>query len=407
MREEERRYYGFDALRGAMMMLGIVLHASEFYLAAPPPTMPLLQDRNTSYLFDVLFHFIHSFRMPLFFVLAGFFASLLVARRGLWGTYRNRAARVFAPLLAGLLTVVPVAIFFFADFMIDARFGTHAIVPDMAKLRLLAQELQAAGHPVGEPSPLHLWFLYYLLYFYLLIPLCRMLAARIGSAGPALDRALASPLTLVALGLYAAATLWPFRAAQVLEGFLYFKPHLPSLLYYGSFFVFGYLMHARLAMLQAFVRHLRLAVLLAAVSFPASLALSALEHAGTQPAFAVHLAACIAHGLCTWALIYAFAGSALRFFDYEAPWILYVSQSSYWIFLLHLPVVIFASWWLLPFDLPAFVKFLAATAFTTLVCFLSYHYWVQRSWMSAFLNGRRFDLDWPWRAARRTMTAAE
>jgi hypothetical protein len=38
---DERRYFGLDALRGGMMMLGIVLHAAWLYLAAPPPTMPI------------------------------------------------------------------------------------------------------------------------------------------------------------------------------------------------------------------------------------------------------------------------------------------------------------------------------------------------------------------------------
>ena len=70
---DERRYYGLDALRGGMMMLGIILHASMFYLAAPPATMPLPLDRNNAYAFDLQFHFINSFRMPTFFVLTGFF----------------------------------------------------------------------------------------------------------------------------------------------------------------------------------------------------------------------------------------------------------------------------------------------------------------------------------------------
>ena len=31
---DERRFYGLDALRGGMMMLGIVLHGAGFYLAS-------------------------------------------------------------------------------------------------------------------------------------------------------------------------------------------------------------------------------------------------------------------------------------------------------------------------------------------------------------------------------------
>lgn len=55
---------------------------------------------------------------------------------------------------------------------------------------------------------------------------------------------------------------------------------------------------------------------------------------------------------------------------------------------------------LVPYDLPAVFKFLCVAAFTTIVCFLTYHYWVQRTWVSDFLNGRRFDLNWPWRGRK-------
>ena len=37
---KEQRYVGLDALRGFMMMLGIVLHASLLYLQAPPLSQP-------------------------------------------------------------------------------------------------------------------------------------------------------------------------------------------------------------------------------------------------------------------------------------------------------------------------------------------------------------------------------
>ena len=379
------------------MMLGIVLHGLAFYLVSPPATMPIPTDRNHAYVFDVLFHFIHSFRMPTFFVLAGFFASLLIEKRGLWGTYKNRGARVLAPLLAGAVTVLPLAGLFMLDFMLSVRFGTHDLLPDLVQLRQLGKELQAAGFPVDQPSLGHLWFLYYLCLFYLLIPACRFVVKRSLPIEQGLKRLLASPAALVLLGLYTAATLWPFRGGQVHEGFLFLKPHLPSLIYYGSFFVFGYVFHYYRDFLQSFVRYVPWCAALALILFPLSLYVTQLEHAAVAPAIGNHFAAVIVHGLCTWTLIYLFIGSALRFFDHESPWILYTSQSSYWVFLVHLPVVCFAGWWLVQFDLPAVVKFLGVTGFTTAVCFITYHYWVQKTWISDFLNGRRFDLDWPWR----------
>ena len=139
------------------------------------------------------------------------------------------------------------------------------------------------------------------------------------------------------------------------EGFVYFEPHLPSLVYYGSFFVFGCLFHRQRGFLQALTRKVGLWAVLAALMFPLSLWASRLDHAAQGASVALHLGAVLANGLCTWALIYLMLGCALRYFDRESPWIQYLSQSSYWVYL------------------------------------------VQKTWISGFLHGRRFDLKWPWR----------
>jgi len=386
-----------------MMMLGIVLHAAWLYLAAPPPTMPIVTDRNNSVVFDVVFAFIHSFRMPTFFVLAGFFTALLVAKRGVAGAYKDRARRVLAPLAAGIVTILPVTGLLLIDFWLSARFGTHDLIPKLRDLDALGREMAAkappGGTPVTEPMLGHLWFLYYLCYFYLLIPACRFLARQSLRFEVRLKRWLASPLLLPAFGLYTSATLWPYHGGQVHEGFVFLRPHLPSLVYYGSFFVLGYLFHTHREILQALARRVFTWAVLAAILFPAAMYASQLDNDARWASAALHLGAVIANGLCTWTLIYFFLGLAQRCFDRESPWIQYVSQSSYWVYLVHMPLVCLAGWWLVQFDLPAMLKYLLVCAFTALLAFLSFHYWVQKTWLGAFLHGRRLDLDWPWRRA--------
>ena len=107
---DDRRYYGLDALRGGMMLLGVVLHAATLYLAAPPPHVPIVTDPNKSLVMDGIFELIHAFRMPCFFVLAGFFTALLVEKRGVAGAFRNRLARIGGPLVAGIFTLLPVTL---------------------------------------------------------------------------------------------------------------------------------------------------------------------------------------------------------------------------------------------------------------------------------------------------------
>jgi peptidoglycan/LPS O-acetylase OafA/YrhL len=391
---DNRRYFGLDALRGGMMLLGIVLHAAEFYVSRPPPQfvgMPI--DPSTSYLFDLTFHFIHSFRMPLFFVLAGFFAALLVEKRGMWGTYKDRAARIAAPMAAAVFTILPLTVLVFLGLAVEAFFGIRELLPSRASLEALRERQVAVGAPVDQPTILHLWFLLYLCYFYLLLPVCRVLARASARFEMPIAPFLRSPAALVILGLYTAATLWPFRGGQVIEGFLFLKPHPPSMLYYGSFFVLGYLFQQHREVLKVFARYAPGCTLAAAVLFPLSVWLSELEYAGGGS----HLAAVVANGLCTWALIYAFAGWTLRLFDRESPWVLYVSQSAYWVYLIHLPLVIAAAWLVLPYDFPAVVKFAIVATAATVGCFASYHYLVRSTWLGRFLHGKRFHLDWPWR----------
>ena len=70
------RFHGLDALRACAMMLGLVLHAA--WLMNPAalniPTIDASAVRGMGF----VWYAIHTFRMQTFFVLAGFFACLLI-----------------------------------------------------------------------------------------------------------------------------------------------------------------------------------------------------------------------------------------------------------------------------------------------------------------------------------------
>jgi glucans biosynthesis protein C len=381
-----------------MMLLGIVLHGAGFYMAAPPRHFHMPVDHDTSYAADLLFYFIHEFRMPTFFVLAGFFAALLVERRGLWGMYRDRGARVVAPMFAGIVSVVPLAMLFMLDFMLATRYGSGDIIPSSRDLLRLREDLVAEGVPM-DPSIGHLWFLYYLCHFYLAVPLCRLVAARLPQLDSRLTRNAVSRWAFVLLAMGTTATLWPFRGGQALEGFLYLTPHWPSLVYYGLFFLAGYVAYEHRGFLDAAVRFAPACAGFALVLFPISVYLSHLDNQALGSVSAYHLGAVVTHGLCTWALIYAFVGAAVRLLDRPSPWTLYAAQSAYWVYLVHMPFACFAAWALVGSELDALMKMPAVMAFTAVMSFVTYHYGVRATWIGRFLNGRRFDRVWPWRVA--------
>jgi hypothetical protein len=95
-----------DALRASAMLLGIVLHASLSFF----PSLWIVADRRQNPGFGVVFSAIHGFRMPLFFVMSGFFSAMLLHQRGRGSLVKHRFRRVFLPLLLGMVTVVPATI---------------------------------------------------------------------------------------------------------------------------------------------------------------------------------------------------------------------------------------------------------------------------------------------------------
>lgn len=97
------RRHDLDSLRAVAMLLGIVLHAALSF--APIPWT--VQDSQQSEFYYVLFAAIHGFRMPLFFLISGFFTAMLWRNRGLGGLVKQRINRILLPLAIGCLTIVP------------------------------------------------------------------------------------------------------------------------------------------------------------------------------------------------------------------------------------------------------------------------------------------------------------
>jgi len=92
-----------DALRSFAMMLGIGLHAAMAYIGAGW----MINDEPPVHLLGLFVAGVHGFRMPLFFLLSGFFTAMLWHRRGLGGLVSQRATRILLPLAIGCLTILP------------------------------------------------------------------------------------------------------------------------------------------------------------------------------------------------------------------------------------------------------------------------------------------------------------
>jgi peptidoglycan/LPS O-acetylase OafA/YrhL len=362
------RFHDLDALRAAAMFLGVVYHAALASYFLGGHGWPTSSGAIGSGL-DWLVHALHTFRLPLFFLLSGFFGALVVSRRGpaSWG--RDRLRRLGLPLVIGVATVTPLGGLMF-QWAAAVRTGS-VWQPDFAG---------AFGAGL-----LHLWFLWYLLLLCGLAVGLRRLAARPPRLFGAMLEHRARALLLA---LPAAALMYPghFWGAETPTSVV------PTLMlpFYGLFFAAGWAIQSRRHLLAQLRRRWGLQLLLAAactVVIEVVLSRRA-ELTGTGRQLA-EVGTLVLTGLAAWWAIGGLLGVAHRLFAGGHPAVRYAADAAYWTYLIHVPIVFACANVLHLAGLPLLVCIVLAIVITTLLCVASYALWIRHRSIGRFLHGAR------------------
>lgn len=381
-RGTEPRLGALDALRGAAMLLGVVLHAAISYMPSRMPGLAWgVYETETNRFFDVVFWGIHGFRLPLFFVIAGFFTALVYESRGPHELLAQRARRLLIPFVAGSLIILPISFYITAcGWLVTERCTLREIL--RVKFGPDIQE-----HLYG---PAHLWFLEDLILMSVAYCLVRWLSGKGDRnhvreiASERLGICLLRPFLLA---VPTALVLW-FDLAPVVNHHNSFIPSPMRLVYYGIFFAAGTALHARRQWLVPMLRFSTLHLALAVFATGTMLVLLDRQLAGDLQGFdRVGLAMAIS--LAAWLSVFGLLGVFLRRFNSQHPAIRYVADASYWIYLVHLPIVALVQVDLFSVALPSELKFAIVVLLTTTLGFITYHACVRYTLIGTTLNGRR------------------
>lgn len=135
------RSHHLDALRAFAMMLGIVLHALLAYFEIP--IWPA-QDLHQHEAYAVAQHAIHGFRMALFFLISGYFTTMLWRQRGLSPLVNHRVKRILLPMTVAWLVFVPLT-------------TVVSLLGGAAKKDIEDRHLSAVLEPPAETSTITIW----------------------------------------------------------------------------------------------------------------------------------------------------------------------------------------------------------------------------------------------------------
>jgi glucan biosynthesis protein C len=332
-----------DATRAFALMLGVVFHAAMSF--SPYFMGWAVQDISTSPWVTDFFLVSHSFRMELFFLLAGFFSRGMLLRQGLGAFLRSRAIRLGVPFVVGWFVLRPLIMSGWTmgsasmhgdyDFWAGIREG-------FATLKTLPADLLTGTH---------LWFLYYLILVTGLILVVRGLVH--GADHAFASGRVASRLDAVIAWLSRSAWMWPvliLPTAAALWGMRYWGmdtpdrslwPQLPVLAVYGGFFGLGWLFARQPDTITAFSRLTVARGLFAVGSFVMTMKLSSIQtDLGHPHYFAARVAFTLGYAVMMWTLVALTLGIFRKFCAQARPAIRYLADSSYWVYLFHLPVVV-------------------------------------------------------------------
>lgn len=378
-----QRLHHLDAVRAGALLLGIVLHS---LLPFEPGGMWLFTDsRSAEWTSETVFT-IHLFRMVLFMTLAGYFARMVLHRRGAGAFLRDRAKRILLPVVVFAPIMVVMVI---ATVIAGVALG---LIPEPAG----AGPEQATGQDPGllaVLNPSHLWFLLVLMEAIVITVAVRAVLLRVlgidrtAAWAEGIGAALASPA-----GLLLAAV--PYALGLLVQGVAMFGiiqpgtilPELaPTLTYLGAFLV-GWFLHAPEG-------GMRRATSGWAWMLPAAIVLTIAAFLtgwfALDAGSGMLVIAAAVQGLASWAWVFALIGLAGKLFSGGSPAVRYTADGSYWIYILHLPLVMAVGIALAPTGLPILVKLLITWTVSMVILVLSYDLMVRSTWVGAWLNGRR------------------
>ncbi|RZJ07352.1 MAG: hypothetical protein EOP39_16610 [Rubrivivax sp.] len=386
----DERFHSLDAVRACALLAGILLHALMSYMPGIREVNWPLADASTSPGLGILYFVIHLLRMTLFFVIAGFFARLLHERLGTKGFIKNRLRRIGLPLIAFMFLAMPLIVI--------------AIIWGARQLGIKGPPKMEAPFPlIGPPVPWgHLWFLYALLVIYVVVLVSRAVivavdgkGARREAFGGLVELAFKWRLAPLVFSAPIAASLfaspWWVEWQGIPSPIMGLVPNFPALLAYGGAVLVGWFLHRQQACLHMLAADWPIYLVGALAG-----SLVALYIGGITPKFKpLGLAGgeralyTFAYVFAQWCWSFALIGLAMRRFTSPSARWRYLADASYWMYLVHLPVVMLLQAWMLGWPLPWPVKLSLNLAMTGAVLIASYHYLVRGTFMGQFLNGRK------------------
>lgn len=370
----------WDPLRALLMLLGIPYHASLLYSHALAWD---IKDFETSPILTTLGAALATFRMPAFFLVAGYFSTMVIGRKGKMPWLRQRFLRLGVPFIVAMLLLGPLQLFLLR-------------LAGVAKGDIPADRLMQNLPDLLLPSEqwiMHLWFLPALIAYSVLLAGLLFLAGHppLAYASDWFDRMRARYPTAFFAALCTFPVLWELTiyGSGQLAGkngngiFLLYERASDPYARYVPFFLIGTLLHRDRVL---FDRFRQTGILTGVATFGAIAAAVTLR---LQNPFSNSALLVLVSTIAAVAASRLLIDLAYRFFDRPSRFVGRMTDASFSIYLFHHPLIYAFGTLFILISLPPVLEFAIIVAATTGTAYML-HRAIRRSPLALFLfNGIR------------------
>ena len=372
------RLHSLDSLRAIMMLLGLVLHSAITYGINDYGNGWSLKDPASTHLSnDFIVSFIHTFRMQIFFFVSGFFGAMLFYERNPLKMIENRIARVVIPFIVFVIVLWPTIFISFNYTRLVFEGNPDALEIVLANFSDLKTLIPT--------RTFHLWFLYYLAMITFVSVLLALVIKKLPVATISVSKAFSwtiqKPIIRVLVFAGLSIIIYLIMGSYQVETSTSFIPDFNTFLYYFFFYTVGWVLFKAKHILDTFKKYDWINFILGLILFSTYFFIN--KSLGFE-------AKIILKSFVVWLLIFGITGLFMRYGSNHSAKMRYLSDSSYWVYLLHLSFTAFLPSLIVDWPLPATFKFLFVLISTGVICYVSYHYLVRGSFIGKFLNGRKY-----------------
>lgn len=360
-RSLDQRHYGLDWLRVGAFALLILYHLCMVFVTG----VWLVKLARIEWLtYPMLF--VAPWRLGILFIIAGFAGRVLLAKLGSVEAFAwQRTRRLILPLLFAMAVVIPPQIW--VNLQLNHGYAgsyLHFLAHDAFRF--------SAYDGVTLPGWEHLWFVFYLWLYTLLVVGGAALApaalkARLGAAfaGLAEGRRLLWLPLLYFVPARAAITFTTGETSGLFNNWLSDAIYLPC-------FLFGFGLAGARMLWPAIGRAWKPALALALASYAVLVAIETAYPADLTPPHLVMALDRAALAAMMWAMALVMLRLADIRLNRDHRWRARLSEMVFPFYIAHQTIIVVGAWWLLPAGLPPGLAFLILLAATAAGCWLFY-----------------------------------